>query len=106
MSDIATEASPAIIVTTSKSLREQREDLCAQLQLNRRLLAYKLTGKAEENHFPRSVTMRFLSRQSTHQMIKKVAGAALGIQTFKALHYGYSLMHFVRRTFSKQKNFF
>lgn len=100
---IATDMQPSQ-ETIPKSLAEQREDLCLRLHLNRRLLEHKLIGSERENHFPRSAAMRFLSRQSTHQIIKKAANAALGIQTIKSIHYGYSFVKFLRHAFSKHKN--
>lgn len=87
-----------------KTLAEQRVDLCLRLQINRRLLEHKLIGTENENRFPRSAAMRFLSRQSTHQLIKKAANTALGIETFRSLHYGYSLVKFVRGVFSRHKH--
>ena len=104
MSEIlAVHIQPEAQENTTKSLAEQREDLCLRLQLNRRLLAHKLIGPERENHFPRSSTMRFLSSQSTHQIIKKAANAALGLQTFRSLHYGYTAIKFIRNIF-KHKN--
>jgi hypothetical protein len=86
-----------------KTLEEQRVDLCLRLQINRRLLEHKLLGTGDESHFPRSAAMRFLSRQSTHQLIKKAANTALGIETFRTIHYGYSLVKFIRGVFSRHK---
>jgi hypothetical protein len=87
---------------TPPTLQQRREDLRLQLQLNRRLLAQKLLQKGDE-HFPRSVTMRFLSNQSTRHIIQRVAGAALGFQAFKSLRYGYSLIQFARSAYSAFK---
>ncbi|RZA09853.1 MAG: hypothetical protein EOO68_00325 [Moraxellaceae bacterium] len=100
---IPAETQGEIQTSTVKSLHEQRLDLRMRLQLNRRLLAHKLIGSETENHYPRSATMRFLSRQSTHQLIKKAANAALGIQTIRSLHYGYSFVKFIRNAFSSHK---
>lgn len=91
---------PAIPPTT---LEEQRVDLCLRLQMNRRLIEHKLIGAEHESQFPRSAAMRFLSRQSTHQLIKKVASTAIGIGTIRSLHYGYSVVKFMRNMFSKHR---
>jgi hypothetical protein len=87
---------------TPQTLQQRRNDLRLRLQLNRRLLAQKLLQKGDE-HFPRSVTMRFLSSQSTRHVIQRVAGAALGIQAFRSLRYGYSLIQFARSAYSAFK---
>jgi len=100
---IIPEAQPETAADAPKTLAEKRLDLCLRLQLNRRLLEHKLIDSEQEAHFPRSATMRFLSRQSTHQLIKKAANAALGIQTLKSIHYGYSLVKFIRHAFSSHK---
>jgi len=86
-----------------KTLEEQREDLCLRLKINRRLLEHRLIGTGGENRFPRSAAMRFLSRQSTHQLIKKAANTALGIETLRTIHYGYSFVKFIRGVFSRKK---
>jgi len=98
-----TEDNAAVQTDAVKSLHDKRLDLCLRLQLNRRLLEHKLIGGEQQNYFPRSATMRFLSQQSTHQLIKKAANAALGIQTIKAVHYGYSLVKLIRKAFSSHK---
>lgn len=86
-----------------QSLEERREDLRARLQINRRLLEHKLLGTPSQEYFPRSMTMRFLSRQSTRHLVQRFAGAALGIQAFKSLRYGYSLIQFARSAYSAFK---
>lgn len=90
--------------TQPKTLEEQRADLCLRLKINRRLLEHKLIGTEGENRFPRSAAMRFLSRQSTHQLIQKAANTALGIEAFRTINYGYSLVKFIRGVFSRRKN--
>lgn len=90
-------------VNIEKSLYEQRLDICLRLQMNRRVLEHKLLGNNEENHFPRSATMRFLSRQSTHQIIHKAANAALGLQTIKTFRNGLKAAKFIRSFFKHEK---
>jgi hypothetical protein len=100
---IAVEIQTEIQDIPPKTLEEQRIDLRLRLQINRRLIQHKLIGTESESHFPRSAAMRFLARQSTHQIIQKAANAALGIQTFRSLHYGYSVVKFLRSAFAKYK---
>lgn len=88
-------------VAAPKSLEQQRLDLCAQLQANRRFLARKLVGPERDNQFPRSAFMRFLSNHSTHEILHKAANAALGLQTFRALRWGTTAMKFIRNRFKK-----
>lgn len=85
------------------TLQERREDLRLRLQMNRRLLAEKLIPNPGEEHFPRSVTMRFLSRPGTHHIIQRLAGTALGLQAFRSLRYGYSLIQFARSAYAAFK---
>jgi hypothetical protein len=89
--------------TPPPTLQEQREDLRLRLQMNRRILEQKLIPNPGEEHFPRSMTMRFLSRQSTRHIIQRVAGTALGLQAFRSLRYGYSLIQFARSAYSAFK---
>lgn len=85
------------------SLQERREDLRLRLQLNRRLLEQKLIPPVHDEYFPRSMTMQFLLRPSTRHVIQRVAGAALGLQAFKSLRYGFSLFQFARSAYSAFK---
>lgn len=89
--------------TTQPTLQERRADLRIRLQLNRRLLEQKLMASTGDEYFPRSMTMRFLSRQSTRHIIQRVAGAALGLQAFRSLRYGFSLIQFARSAYSAYK---
>ncbi len=89
-----------------KSLHEQKLDLCTRLQLNRRLVEEKLFPHEQEQAFPRSATMRFLSRQSTRQIMHKAANAALGLQTFKTFRYGYKAVKFIKNFFKPEKSLF
>lgn len=107
MSEVAevkfnTESASVNIEAPTTSLAEKREDLQTRLQLNRRLLEQKLLHP-QGQHFPRSATMRLLSNPSTHHIMSRFAGAALGIQAFKSLRYGLSLFHFARTAYSAFK---
>ena len=107
MSEVAevefnTESASVNIEAPTKSLDEKREDLQTRLQLNRRLLEHKLLHP-QNQYFPRSATMKFLSNPGTHHLISRFAGAALGIQAFKSLRYGFSLFQFARSAYSAFK---
>ena len=97
MKDITHLKSLELIDNPQLTLAEQRAELQLKLHINRRLLIYKFTGEQDENHFPRSSTMRFLTQQTTLHLLKKVAFMAIGVKTFKAAQYGFSLWKFVRR---------
>jgi hypothetical protein len=87
------------VVTQEKApptLDEQRLDLRLRLQLNRRLLVYKFSDAQADNHFPRSIAMRFLTQQTTLHILKKLACTAIGIKTVKSVQYGFSLWQFIR----------
>ncbi len=49
------------------------------------------------------MTMRFLSRPGTRNIIQRVAGTALGLQAFRSIRYGYSLIQFARSAYSAFK---
>ena len=107
MSEVAevkfdTESASVNIEAPTRSLAEKKEDLQTRLQLNRRLLEEKLLHP-QGQYFPRSATMRFLSNPGTHHLISRFAGAALGIQAFKSLRYGFSLFQFARSAYSAFK---
>jgi hypothetical protein len=89
---------------TPKTLDEQRAELRIRLQLNRRLLTHKFSGDQADNHFPRSMVVRFLTQQTTIHILKKLAYTAIGMKTFKSLQYGFSLAQFVRSRFFAKKN--
>jgi|GEM_PF-2089413 len=97
-----TESASVNIAAPTKSLAEKREDLQVRLQINRRLLEQKLLHP-QEQHFPRSATMRLLSSSSTHHIFRRFAGAALGLQAFKSLRYGVSLFQFARSAYTAFK---
>jgi hypothetical protein len=78
------------------SLAEQRLNLRIKLQLNRRLLAHKFSDAQLQTHFPRSMLVRFLTQPSMLHVFKKLAFTAVGMKTFKSLHYGFSLWQFFR----------
>lgn len=100
MNDIIQRAQPD---DKSKTLDEQRLELRLRLQLNRRLLTHKLSDNEAENHFPRSMVMRFFTQQTTLHILKRLAYTAVGIKTFKTLQYGLSFAQFVRSRFAANK---
>lgn len=94
---------PAVIIQERvQTLEEKRADIRTRLHINRRLLEHKLLN-TPGLYFPRSATMRFLSNQSTRHIIQRFAGAALGIQAFKSLRYGFSLFQFARSAYGAFK---
>jgi hypothetical protein len=78
------------------TLDEQRLALRLKLQLNRRLLVYKFSDPQANNHFPRSIAMRFLTQQTTLHILKKLACTAIGIKAVTSVQYGFSLWQFIR----------
>jgi hypothetical protein len=100
---IQVEVQTELPLPPTKTLAEQREELRVRLQLNRRILEHKLFDRDQNQFAPRSVTMRFLSNQNTRHIIQRVAGTALGLQAFKSLRYGYSLIQFARSAYSAFK---
>lgn len=102
---IQIEAPIQLPAPVQKTLQEQREDLRLRLQINRRLLAHKLSSgsNGNEGYAPRSATMRFLSRPSTRHIVQSIAGTALGLQAFKSLRYGFSVVQFIRSAYSAVK---
>ena len=85
------------------SLDEQRLELRLKLQLNRRLLVYTFSDAQADNHFPRSTVMRFLTQETTLNILKKLACTAIGIKTLRSVQYGFLLWQFVRNKL-QQKN--
>lgn len=100
--EIKSEPSATVLDTPAQTLEEKREDIRTRLHVNRRLLEHKLLH-TQGQYFPRSATMRFLSNQSTRHILQRFAGAALGIQAFKSLRYGFSLFQFARSAYSAFK---
>jgi hypothetical protein len=93
------------LVKVEKTLDEQRSELRLQLQLNRGLLTYKLSGNEAKNHFPRSMVIRFLTQQTTVHILKKLAYTAIGLKTFKLVQYGVPLFQFIRHKLQQKKSF-
>ncbi|RYY04500.1 MAG: hypothetical protein EOO53_01400 [Gammaproteobacteria bacterium] len=86
-----------------KTLSEQREELRERLHANRIVLQQKLFNSHPDGFSPRSATLRFLSNPSTRHIFQRVAGAALSVQAFKSIRYGYSLVQFFRSAYSAFK---
>lgn len=63
----------------------RRSALRAQLQSQRQLLANQLWAEDNHPHFPRSMTMRFLTHQSGAKVIAEVATVLLGARILKSL---------------------
>ena len=61
--------------TTDISLLEQRQSLSRQLQAQRQVIAQRLEPHSAINGYPRSRTMRFLTRQPA-PLIRLVVGLA------------------------------
>ena len=105
ISPAAPVAQPLSVKTEAvpKTLSDQREELQERLHANRIILKQKLLNSHPNGFSPRSATLRFLSNPSTQHIFQRVAGAALSVQAFKSIRYGYSLVQFFRSAYSAFK---
>lgn len=84
------------------TLDEQRMHLRLRLQANRRFLVHAFNDEQIDNHFPRSIIMRFLTQQTTLHILKKIACTTIGIKTVNSVQYGFSLWQVVRNLLQKK----
>lgn len=68
-----------------ENLDLRRDQLRAQLQAQRQLLVQHLQAEDMNLHYPRSMTMRFLTHQSGAKIIAEVATVFLGARILKSL---------------------
>ncbi len=81
------------------SLVEQRQVLRARLRAQRELIAEQLTPETESTHgYPRSKTMRFLTRHSglAGSVFAGAASLLVGARYFKSLSTTLSMLKMVR----------
>jgi len=79
-------------------LHEQRQALRQQLFAQRQSIARQLNADAEAGHYPRSMTMRFLTGKSlVGARIFKGAATALGMGVVKSLAASVLMPMFAKR---------
>jgi hypothetical protein len=66
------------------TLDQRRDQIRAQLQAQRQLLLQHLQVEDMNPHYPRSMTMRFLSHQSGAKIIAEAATVFLGARLLKS----------------------
>ena len=85
-------------------LADQRQLLRIQLQAQRAIIAAQLEPKeAENNAYPRSMIMRFLTQQNGATMLAEGAAVLLGAHWLKSA-YTDLLVNIIKPFFTKQKD--
>lgn len=84
-----------------ESLEEQRDSIRLELERNRRILSRHLVEAKQD--FPRSMTMRFLTRKTTRDMLSTLAFSSMGGRLFQSAVTGVRMATFVHRMLSTPK---
>lgn len=79
------------------TLAEQREAIRAQLHAQREIIALKLTrAERQEEYYPRSMIMRFLTQRPGAAIAAEIATLLLGARLIRSFNSVKSVFHLVK----------